>query len=166
MAFVTTLGTIMFQLRTDTRFTALGDQSEEIDFKGQVPRETQHCLVRKGTTDVSLKATRTDTGSPPAPYPHSNKLIRYLHCLVIARFKFVLFSPKTFSFVCLQFLKTFRRGKGREGNSTTNLKWKIKEHSRSEPHHKRQKDISGGKEWLRAPASLCLSQLQAPGQML
>lgn len=117
MAFVTTLGVVMFQPRTDPRFTASGDQLEETDFEGQVPWETQHCLGRIGTPDVSLEATRADIGSLPAPYPQSNKLILYLHCLVIARFSFVLFSPKIFSFFCPQFLKTFRRGKGREFNN-------------------------------------------------
>lgn len=114
-ALVTTLGTTVFQHRTDIRFTALGDQLEETDFKEQAPRETHHWLRRKGTANVSLKTTRADIGSLPVPYPQSNKLILYLHCLVIARFSFVLFSPKTFSFFWLQSLRTFRRGREGEG---------------------------------------------------
>lgn len=69
MAFVTALGAVMSQHRTDTRFTAVGDQGEEIDFKGQFPREAFHCLGRKGTTYVSLKATRAAIRSLPAPIP-------------------------------------------------------------------------------------------------
>lgn len=115
-AIVTTLGTVMFQHRTDIRFTASEGQLEEVGFKGQAHGETHHCLGRKGTASVGLKAARADIGAHPVSYPQSNKLIRYLHCLVIARFSFVLFSPKTFSFFWLQFLKAFRRGKGMEFN--------------------------------------------------
>lgn len=48
---------------------------------------------------------------------HRQVYVLYNICLVIARFSFVLFSPKIFSFFCPQFLKTFRRGKGREFNN-------------------------------------------------